>query len=338
MGTIVKRGSKHRAVVRFAGKTHTKTFDKVRDADAWIAATETDIRTATFTPEGFRNELTLSEILIKYRDEVLSRRPYKVNVQAPTMFARQFAGVTLNQMTHAWWLKAVTSWSVKPSSAQRYVLNIVSALRSAEDLQWGVKVDWASYNEATRALKRQGMIAEGRPRERRVSDEEIAAIKANNLAREIPLSDIIDLALATAMRVGEIARITWADLDQRRKMQMIRDRKDPKHKAGNDHEIPLLASALDIIKRQPKIDDRIFPWNAESIGKAFAFAAKLAHIKGVHFHDLRHEAITRLFEQGYAIDEVALVSGHTKWDTLRNYLHIKGESLHKGPRQLRAAA
>jgi integrase len=337
MGTIVKRGLKHRAVVRVAGKTLTKSFDKVRDADAWIAATETDIRKAVFTPEGFRNELTLSEVLLKHRDEVLALRPYKVNVQAPTMFAKEYDGVTLNQMTHAWWLKAVASWKVKPVSAQRYVLNIVSALRSGEDLKWGVKVDWASYHEAMRALKRQGMIAEGRARERRDSDEEIAAIKAQITDLILPLADIIDFALVTTMRVGEIARITWADLDQRRKMQTIRDRKDPKRKAGNDHEIPLLADALEIIKRQPKTDARIFPWNAESIGKAFAFMAKLARIKGIHFHDLRHEGITRLFEQGFAIDEVALVSGHTCWETLRKYTHIKADSLHNGPRQRRAA-
>jgi integrase len=337
MGTIVKRGTKHRAVVRFAGKTLTKTFDKVRDADAWIAATETDIRKAVFTPEGFRNELTLSEILVKHRNEVLALRPYKVNLQASLMFARQFEGVTLSQMTHAWWVKAVSSWAVKPVSAQRYVLNIVSALRAAEDLQWGVKVDWASYDAAMAAMKRQGKLTEGKPRDRRVSDEEIAAIKAQITDLILPLADIIDFALLTTMRVGEIARITWADLDQRRKMQMIRDRKDPKRKAGNDHEIPLLAGALDIIKRQPRTDARIFPWNAESIGKAFAFMAKLARIKGVHFHDLRHEGITRLFEQGFAIDEVALVSGHTQWDTLRRYTHIKGESLHQGPRQRRAA-
>jgi len=140
------------------------------------------------------------------------------------------------------------------------------------------------------------------------------------------------------MRRGELCRITWRDLDQRSKMLNIRDRKDPKKKQGNDGEIPLLGRALEILKRQPKTDARIFPCDAYRVGRNFNLLAKFAKLSNLHFHDLRHEGITRLFEQGYAIDEVALVSGHTKWETLRDYTHITADSLHKGPRQLRKVA
>lgn len=337
MGTIVKRGTKHRAVVRMAGKTLTRSFDKVRDADAWIAATETDLRKAGVVA-GFANHLTLSDVILKYRIDILAKKPYAIDLSTYTRFATEFAGVTFGQMDHKWWVRVVSAWGVKPNSALRYVNCIVAALHAGDDLAWGIKVDWPSYHEAMKALKRQGLIAEGRPRERRITDEEVASIKGQINGQAIPLADIIDFALATAMRVGEICRITWADLDQRRKMQIVRNRKDPKRKMGNDQDIPLLGNALEIIKRQPRTADaRVFPWHPYSVGNAFTLASKLARLKNITFHDLRHEAITRLFEQGYAIDEVALVSGHTKWETLRRYTHIKGESLHNGPRQLRAA-
>ncbi len=338
MGTIVKRGSKVRAVVRINGKTITKTFDTARAADIWIAATETALR-KTDTIAGYVNQLTLSDVLIRHRDEILTGKPYVVEKCVNTRFANQFAGIGIGQLTREWWVRSVAGWKVKPNSALRYVCSIAAALRCGEDLEWGIKVDWEAYKEAMRAMTRQKLVAVGKARSRRVSPEEVAAMKAVHLAsgKPMPLTDMIDFALATAMRVGEITRITWADLDLRRKMIVIRDRKDPKNKAGNDQEIPLLGEALEIIKRQAKTDRRIFPWAVNTVGDAFSLTAQLARLENIHFHDLRHEAITRLFEQGFAIDEVALMSGHKKWETLRSYTHIKAESLHNGPRQRRAA-
>lgn len=338
MGTIVKRGSKLRAVVRINGRTLTKSFDTARAADIWIAATETTLR-KTDTVAGYVNQLTLSDVLIRHRDELLTGRPYVVEKSVNTRFANQFVGVGIGQLTREWWVKSVIGWKVSPSSALRYVCSITAALRAGEDLEWGIKVDWQAHKEAMRAMTRQKLVAVGKARSRRVSVEEVAAMRAVHLesGKPMPLNDMIDFALATAMRVGEITRITWADLDQRRKMIIIRDRKDPKNKAGNDQEIPLLGEALAIIKRQPKTQSRIFPYHVNTVGDAFSLTAQLARIENVHFHDLRHEAITRLFEQGFAIDEVALMSGHKKWETLRNYTHIKAESLHQGPRQRRAA-
>jgi len=322
--------------VRIVGqKTLTKTFDKIREAQVWIAATETGLRQIRATEPN--DKLNLSQVLIKYRDEILAQKPYKVSVSVPSRFAVEFAGVTLVQMTHEWWLKSVQDWAVKPASAKRYMLFLVGALRAAEDLKWGIKVDWESYHEARKALSRRGLIATGRARDRRVSDEEIALLKQQLTGASIPLADMMDFAVGTAMRVGEICRITWVDIDQRSKVVIIRDRKDPKHKSGNDKKVPLLGSTLEIIKRQPTTDSKVFPWKPNSVSRLFTYAARVAGIQNIHFHDLRHEAITRLFEQGFAIPEVAIVSGHTNWDMLRKYTHIKPESLHGGPRQARIA-
>lgn len=338
MGTIVERGDKHRAVVRIAGrKPQTKTFDTKKEAKDWISATETELRQGNGKAAFTRQALTLGGVLLKHRDEILANKPYAVNMHDNTRFAAQFADLDISDMTHEWWMGTVEGWKVKPASAQRYVGSIVSALHAAEDRQWGVTVNWGGYHEARKAFKRQRLTSAGRPRKRRTSHDELRAIKAEHSEAEIPLADIIDFAVATTMRVGEICRITWVDFDARRKMQMIRDRKHPTEKEGNDQEIPLLTprgpwaamtAPMTIIQRQPRTDARIFPWQPRSIGKAFSLAAKLARVQGVHFHDLRHEGITRLFEQGYGIEQVALVSGHETWEMLRDYTHLKPESLH----------
>ena len=44
--------------------------------------------------------------------------------------------------------------------------------------------------------------------------------------------------------------------------------------------------------------------------------------------DLRHEGTSRLFEAGFAIEQVALVTGHKDWKMLRRYTHLKRESLY----------
>ena len=119
-------------------------------------------------------------------------------------------------------------------------------------------------------------------------------------------------------------------------MLTIRDRKDPREKKGNDQRIPLLAvsgyDAFALIDEQRSIrgneDDRIFPYASKSTSTAFTRACADLGIEDLHFHDLRHEGTSRLFEAGFAIQQVALVTGHKDWKMLRRYTHLKPESLH----------
>ncbi|MCX4029042.1 tyrosine-type recombinase/integrase [Spartinivicinus sp. SM1973] len=73
----------------------------------------------------------------------------------------------------------------------------------------------------------------------------------------------------------------------------------------------------------------MFPYNSKSVGAAFTRVVRSLGIHDLRFHDLRHEAASRLFEQGYDIQEVALVTGHKDWNMLRRYTQIKPESLHR---------
>ena len=138
------------------------------------------------------------------------------------------------------------------------------------------------------------------------------------------------------MRQEEVCRVTWSDLNTRTKMLTIRDRKDPRAKKGNDMRIPLLAvsgyDAMALIEEQRSIrgneDDRIFPYAHKSAGTAFTRVCKELKVEDLHFHDLRHEGTSRLFEAGFSIQQVALVTGHKDWKMLRRYTHLKPEALH----------
>ena len=188
------------------------------------------------------------------------------------------------------------------------------------------------------ALKRLGLVGKGNERDRRPTDDELARLIAHfdgNPRQIIPMGWIIKFAVATAMRQEEICRVTWSDLNTRTKMLTIRDRKDPREKKGNDpHPAArrLGLRRLALIEEQRAIrgneDDRIFPYHHKSAGTAFTRACQDLAIKDLHFHDLRHEGTSRLFEAGFAIEQVALVTGHKDWKMLRRYTHLKPESLH----------
>jgi integrase len=136
------------------------------------------------------------------------------------------------------------------------------------------------------------------------------------------------------MRVEEITLLRWSDLNIKDRTIIIRNRKHPRQKEGNDQEVPLLGKAFEIIQRQPRPDQltrdaRIFPVKVDTITTIFPRAKKALGIHDLHFHDLRHEGVSRLFELGFQIQEVALVSGHRDWKMLARYTQIKAKDLHR---------
>ncbi|TWB89931.1 phage integrase family protein [Bradyrhizobium macuxiense] len=143
-------------------------------------------------------------------------------------------------------------------------------------------------------------------------------------------------AIATTMRQEEICRPDWLLVDMKKRILTIIDRKDPRKKDGNNQRVPLLNltgyDAWEIMLQQRIItggQGRVFPYNHRSVSKAFARACEELKIADLHFHDLRHEGTSRLFEAGLTIEKVALVTGHKDWRTLRRYTKLKPEELHK---------
>jgi integrase len=190
---------------------------------------------------------------------------------------------------------------------------------------------------ARTALRRLGLIAKGRERDRRPTPDELDRIVAyadGNPRQFIPLGRIIRFAVATAMRLDEICQLRIDDVDLMARLATVRDRKDPRNKVGNHQQVPLLdANGYDpvaLIREQLCHDQsshRIFPYNSRSTGTAFRRACRELGISDLHFHDLRHEATSRLFEAGYNLAEVALVTGHKDWKMLKRYLNLRPAEL-----------
>lgn len=201
---------------------------------------------------------------------------------------------------------------------------LAAVLRAGNDL-WRVRADAGAPSAAIRALTLQGMLAPARRREERVSDAELDAI-ADRWRSRAP-AEILHVLVDTAMRSGELARLQWSDLDPRARTIIIRDRKNPTRR-GDHQVIPLLGRAFAVVDAQPRRGPRVFPWSQDLLSSAFRAAAHRAELRRLRLHDLRHEGISRLFERGWSIPQVAAVSGHRKWETLRRYTHITPAALH----------
>jgi integrase len=132
------------------------------------------------------------------------------------------------------------------------------------------------------------------------------------------------------MRQEEVCKIQIEDVDHVGRTVVIRDRKDPREKEGNNQTVPLLPAAWLIIA--PLLRERssgpIFPYHPASVSAAFTRACAALGIEDLHFHDLRHRATADLFLQGLDIPRVALMTGHKTWAQLRRYTDIKPADVH----------
>jgi integrase len=196
--------------------------------------------------------------------------------------------------------------------------------------------------DARRDLPYRGLKTRSRERDREPTDAELSRLYAHwdaNPRQRIDMTTICRFALATAMRQDEVCRIQIEDIDQIGKTVVIRDRKDPREKQGNDQTVPLLPAAWAIVL--PAIKGRsagpVFPVNGKSVSTAFTRACAALGIVDLHFHDLRHRATADLFRQGLDIPRVALMTGHKTWAQLKRYTNIKPADVHQALADRQAA-
>ena len=137
--------------------------------------------------------------------------------------------------------------------------------------------------------------------------------------------DVIKFAVATAMRASEITSLRWDDVDVENRTVIIRDRKDPKNKIGNNQTVPLLKvgdlDAFEIVMRQLRRSDKIFPYNSKSFSSLFPRACEELDIIDLQFHDLRHEATSRIAPKLGNVLELSAVTGHMSLQMLKRYFH-----------------
>lgn len=211
-------------------------------------------------------------------------------------------------------------------------LATIRSIMGAAKPMFSLDVDADAVGETINALKRIGAVAPSQWRDRRLMlGEEDALLAefarvADHPATVIPMDKIVRLALALPRRREEICyKMRWDWFFPDRRVIVLKKTKHPELK--RDEIVPVPRAAMEVIQSMPKVDERIFPFEPQSVSKSFERACLRLGIKDLRFHDLRHEGICRLFEAGLEIPEVQAISGHLSWQALQRYTHLWPEKI-----------
>ncbi|MEM8519446.1 site-specific integrase [Janthinobacterium sp. CAN_S7] len=218
-------------------------------------------------------------------------------------------------------LQTINFRTKKPLSAStvRLELSLLSNFFDISRIEWGFCDD--------NPVKNVRKPKPPRGRERTLTPREERQILRYSFAHSNPdLYSIVVVALQTAMRQGEILGLLWENVNLKLRIAHL-----PETKNGSKRDVPLSIKARDaLIRLGVKSSGKVFTYTSNGIKSTWRFMIKSLGIEDLHFHDLRHQAITNLFSLG-TLDmmEVAAISGHRSLSMLKRYTHLKGQSLVK---------
>lgn len=337
MGTIVPRtrkdgstGFQAQIVIRRTGqvdKREVKTFDRRPAAAAWIKKREKELREGV--PSSRENPL-LADVIDHYiRDSLkaIGRTKAQVLRSLKTYDIAEKRCADIGSADIVALAKELAATRA-PATVSNYLAHLASIFAVAP-AAWGHPLDPAAMKAAATVAKRLGYTSKARERDRRPTLDELERLLTHFEERQArrpdsaPMARIIVFALFSTRRQEEISRSRWVDLDEAGSRLMIRDMKNPGEKIGNDVWCELPPEALRIALAMPRDGERIFPYSTDAISAGFTRGAAFLEIEDLHFHDLRHDGVSRLFEMGRNIPQVASVSGHRSWTSLKRYTHLR---------------
>ncbi|GAB2894088.1 tyrosine-type recombinase/integrase [Uliginosibacterium flavum] len=354
MASIRKRGERYQArIQRNDFPALEKTFTRKCDAEAWAKITESEMIRGTFIKHTEADTTTLRVALARYEKEVtITKRGAAIEKHRIAKWKKHQLGSTalskLKPSDFASYRDGRLREGAAPATA-RLELALISHLFTIARKEWG-------FTTLQNPIKSIRMPVVTNARNRLFLDGEEAlllaamdtAIRCENgqfceAARNIWLKPTVELALETAMRRGELLTLRWENIDFRSQVAHL-----PITKNGQSRDVPLSTRALAIFHSLPRsLSGPVFPITANSLHLSFKRAiarAQKAYLEEItesgcaenprmltdlHFHDLRHIAVTRLADKLPNIVELAAVSGHNDVRMLKRYYHPRAEDLAK---------
>lgn len=340
MGTIVARKRKNgsmsynaQLVIKRAGvilHRETRTFDRRQAASAWLERRETELGKPGGLERAKGEDPKLAAVIDRYVDESLKAIGRTKAQVLKSIKGYDIAEMRCSQIRSADVIAFARSLvrKVQPQTVANYLSHLGAVFAVARPA-WGYPLDQQAMKDAFVVAKRLGLTTKSRERDRRPTFDELDKLMTHfgerqaRRPRSAPMQKIIAFALFSTRRLDEITRIDWPGLDEQGSRVLVRDMKNPGEKIGNNVWCDLPDEALRIAQSMRRKTDEIFPYSADAIGASFTRACQLLGIDDLHFHDLRHDGVSRLFEMGLNIPRVAAVSGHRSWSSLKRYTHLR---------------
>lgn len=330
-----KDGTRYTAQIRIrrGGEvvyTESETFNKKRDAESWATQREAELNMPGELERARNAGVTVKQVLEWYLEDFDGKSKFgrsklsTVNmlINRPEMAKLDAMRVTSGQLVK--YIAGRRQEGAGPSTAGNDLIWMSNAFRSAA-IGRDMPVNRQAVEDAQFLCRKEKLIGRAKERDRRPALEELDAIlewcNSRDGRAQIPMVEIVLFALFSSRRQDEICRIRWDDLDSGKRRVLVRDMKHPRELV--DTWVFLPAEAWAVIQRQPKTDERIFPYDSKSVSAAFTRVCKMVGVDDLRFHDLRHECTSWLFETGLDIPRVAGVTGHKSWGSLQRYTHLQ---------------
>jgi integrase len=304
---ISKYGDKWRAEVCVERKRRAKTFKTKRDATAWANEQESD---------GILARHTLRDALTDYEAVARSHKGSQAELsRLKSLATMKCVDLPLEFITPA----MIAAWrdarlkEVAPVSVRREMI-VLGAMLKLAIREWG----WLRSSPLDGVVK----PPTSKPRRRGISQGEIDAICAELATMRVgpQVAQMFLLSIETGMRLSELLALRWPDVAE--KYCILHDSKNK-----DSRQIPLSIKAREIVAQRRQIDPvSVFTLTPHVASKTFQRARTEAKCHGVHFHDARSEAITRLSKK-LDVLQLAKMIGHRDIKSLMFYYAESAESM-----------
>jgi len=283
------------------------------------------------------DKATLGSLLMRYSSEVsVTKKSAKSEInRIKIILSCEIARLPIslvNREAVLRFLVQIRARNISESTVRKYVM-VLSAFFTTAKKMWGMNV--------SNPIKEIVVPSNGGGRERRFETGEyeriVAEIKSGH-----PISQMMLFSIETACRRGELLNLLWENVDLEKRIAVLRNTKIN----SETRVIPLSRAAVSILSMLPRKESgKVFNVSKDSVSSAWRYARSRAlqkymdqcaaenivpkanYIKGLRWHDMRHEGTSRLFEYGLDLMEVASVTGHKTLSMLRNYTHLKAQNL-----------
>lgn len=325
MATIRKRGHRQwEARVRRKGvPVQCRTFDTKETAERWARQVEGEIDKGAFVDRSEAEDTTFTDALDRWEKEYLpklaesSHQTEKSRIKA--LKCHPLATMALAQLRGRDVVEFIYDLEADEYSADsiRLYLATISRVFNAARMAWGM-----DYLVNPVPLAKHARPKGSTGRERRLEGDEEAKVLSHAGPNFRP---VFSWAVATAMRRSEIARLEWRDVSLERRTALVR-----RSKNGEVRTVPLSSKAIEILSKLEARSGSVFDMTEGAITQAMIDACDRAKVDDLRFHDLRHEATSRMFEEtDLDAVEIATITGHKSMQMLKRYTHLRAHKLAK---------
>jgi integrase len=309
---------------RYGVKPETKTFPNRDEAKIWARLIESEIDRNIYVSRYEAEHVTFSELVHRYQKEVT---PYKKSA------AREISRLKcLNKFFGRFVLARINSEMVACFRDERLSLNLSGAtvIKDLNTLSHIIDTaikEWGFYLPLN-PVKNIRKPRANNSRSRRLTNEEEIILLAQCRKHSLMLESVVIFAIETAMRLGEIINLNWSDIDMERQIATLLHTKN-----GEVRQVPISNAAITSVRALPRhiASLKVF-WRWKTVSSfesSWQRVLAKSEIKNFRFHDLRHEATSRLFEKNLNMLEVSTITGHKTLQMLKRYTHLSIDKITK---------